>query len=137
MRLQKVDPAKCGDILTDLQLRCLPSDVPTEYKAQDSWWLVLDDGYPVGFAGVRNLGQGIWYLCRAGVVYKARGHGLQKRLIRARVAAARKGGGTAVISDCTAENAASANSLIAAGFRLYTPAAKWGLPTSLYWRLNL
>lgn len=135
IRLRRVNPlGRWQDILGILQAECLPADVPYPYKDRDLWWVATDDGEPVGFAVVSPLSHGLWYMSRAGVVPSARGHGLQKRLIRVRLRAARSAGAAMVITDCTAANVASANSLIACGLRPYTPAHKWALPDSIYWR---
>ena len=122
--------------LIDLQLECLPGDDPEIPKAGSWWWLAIDeDGKAVGFAGMRpsERWQQTIYLCRAGVLPDYRGQGIQKRLIRARLAKARALGNTHAITDCTTENPASAKSLIKAGFRPYWPKAPWGLPHSIYW----
>jgi GNAT superfamily N-acetyltransferase len=100
-----------------------------------SWWLAYRGVEAVAFAGVvpsthaRNSG----YFCRVGVVPKHRGHGLQRRLMRAVEAQARRNGWNSVVSDTT-DNRASANNFIAAGYRLYQPESPWGWSTTLYWR---
>jgi predicted acetyltransferase len=79
----------------------------------------------------------VGYLCRAGVLApKFRGRGLQKLMIQKRVTYARRRKWSVVVTD-THENLASANSLIACGFRLYAPDTKWSFETSLYWRKQL
>lgn len=139
IRLRRVKPAgKWASLLDYLQLECLPEDALCEYKAGDLWWIAFNGDQPVGFAGIRPLENvGLWYLCRAGVIPSARGQGLQKRLIRVRLAGAKAAGGVLAISDTEKGNCASSNSLIAAGFRTYTPQYQWALPTSIYWRKTL
>ena len=122
--------------LSDLQLECLPGDEPEPFRAESWWWLAIDGaGKVAGFAGMRPSDR--WkqtiYLCRSGVLPGYRGQGIQKRLIRARLAKARALGNTHAITDCTTENPASARSLIASGFRPYWPKTPWGLPHSIYW----
>lgn len=92
----------------------------------------------MGFGAIRPLPRepGVWYLARAGVLPKARGHGLQLRLIRARVKGAKAAGAKAIITDCTNRNAASARSLIKAGFKPYWPQAPWAMRHSIYWKLQ-
>jgi GNAT superfamily N-acetyltransferase len=65
-----------------------------------------------------------------------RGQGVQKRLIRARIRQARALGWNWLITD-TYLNPASANSLIATGFKMYEPSQPWGAKQTLYWRLKL
>jgi len=139
IRLKRIDPAKSREVLDYLQVTCLPGDEPCEYKPADQWVIAMDGDIPVAFGCVRPTPNdpGTWYLARAGVIGSARGKGLQKRLIRWRVSAAKAAGATLIVTDCTNDNAASANSLIRAGFRVYDPQTAWAMPTSIYWRLDL
>jgi GNAT superfamily N-acetyltransferase len=121
-----------------LQKKILPEDIP--YKTdRGHWWIAYaEDGKPVGFAGlVRSMK---WtdtgYLCRAGVSDSFTGHGLQKRLIKARLTQARKLGWNWCITDTT-DNPASSNSLISCGFKLYTPANPWSFKNALYWKYKV
>jgi len=102
------------------------------YKGQ--WWLAYEGGRPVGFAGAQ-----IWkpdnclYLRRAGVLPEARGKGLQRRLIRARLAWGREQGARAAYTYTTSWNLASANNLIHEGFTLWKPEWRWAGADMLYW----
>jgi RimJ/RimL family protein N-acetyltransferase len=118
-----------------LQRLCLPSDEPLSIEEGGVWWITTD---LTAFCAIKQTDtEGHWYLSRAGVVPSARGQGLQKRMIRCREQFAKKMGAAYVITDCTAENLASANSLMACGYRLYAPQYRWALPNSLYWRKKL
>jgi GNAT superfamily N-acetyltransferase len=64
------------------------------------------------------------------------GHGLQTKLIKARLAQAKKLGWNWVITDTT-DNPASANSLINAGFKIYTPSEPWSYKHSIYWKCKI
>jgi GNAT superfamily N-acetyltransferase len=125
-------------LLMYLQYKCLPHDTPMEID-RGHWWVVYtEDDRPVGFAGlIRSYS---WvnagYMCRAGVIRNFQGHGLQKRLIQARIRKARALNWEWLLTDTT-DNPASANSLIAMGFKLYEPKAPWANKNSLYWRLNI
>lgn len=104
------------------------------------WWWLIDDGEEsVAFAGMTKSSR--WhdtiYLCRAGVMWAHRGHGLQKRLIKAREAYARRLGYRWLITDTARENFASANSLVACGFRLYRPSKPFGRKGALYWKKRI
>jgi len=121
-----------------LQKKILPSD--NIYKPdRGHWWIAYAaDGKPVAFAGlVRSIK---WtdtgYLCRAGVLDGYTGHGLQKRLIIARIKQARKLGWNWCITDTT-NNPASANSLINAGFKIYTPGQPWSFRNAIYWKYKV
>jgi GNAT superfamily N-acetyltransferase len=124
-----------GDIINRLQRECLPeADVwPT---AGAFWWLARDEkGGPVGFAGlyVENYDHGIGSLCRAGVVEEARGHGLQRQLIKTRQDFAYKIGLTRLTTYTHNQNIPSMNNLIRSGFRLYEPPKGWAEDDFLYW----
>ena len=125
-------------ILTFLQKKILPEDIP--YKTdRGHWWIAYaEDGKPVGFAGLVRSTR--WsdtgYFCRAGVLDGFTGHGLQKRLIKARLAQAKRLGWNWCITDTT-DNPASSNSLIACGFKLYTPANPWSFKNALYWKYKV
>ena len=126
------------NLLLYLQRQILPSDSPCE-PTRGHWWIVYAEcGKPVGFAGlVRSIK---WtdtgYLCRAGVLDSFTGNGLQLRLIKARLAQAKKLGWNWCITDTT-NNPASSNSLINAGFKIYNPANKWSFRNAIYWKYKV
>jgi RimJ/RimL family protein N-acetyltransferase len=107
---------------------CFPGDyrITTEGAL---WWVVWCGEQPVGYAGLRpcmaDVNRGIGFFNRAGVVAEHRGNGLQKRLIRAREAGARALGLREVVTYVASWNCASINSLIACGYKTYSPAVKW------------
>jgi GNAT superfamily N-acetyltransferase len=75
------------------------------------------------------------HLYSAGVLPRYRGHGLQKRLIRKRIAAARARGWTCLVTETIYDNCPSANSLIACGFRQFKPERAWSnYRYTVYWR---
>jgi GNAT superfamily N-acetyltransferase len=140
MKIKRVD-IRCSQIqnkLSVLQKKCLPSDTPSDTNF-GYWWIVYDAlNFPCAFAGlIRSVRwANVGYLCRAGVLSSHRGQGVQKRLIRARIRQARALGWEWLITD-THENPASANSLIATGFKMYDPLQPWGATQTLYWRKKL
>jgi GNAT superfamily N-acetyltransferase len=131
--VKKVDASKeaISHCILWLQTTCLPHDEPRALKG-DEWWIAYQDGLPVAFAAMRMINKTDAYLSRAGVLPAARGHGIQKRLIRARVQYAKKQGVTTVLTDTT-DNPASANSLISQGFRMHNPQYRWATPSANYW----
>lgn len=117
---------------------CFPHD-SAYLPGRGHWWLAhTKDKQLAGFAGLQESSQ--WsdtgYLVRAGVLPEYRGNGLQKRLIRVRIAAARRLGWKYVITD-TRLNPESANSLISCGFRMYLPRKPWSFKDACYWRIKL
>ena len=125
-------------LLLFLQKQILPADQPYE-PTRGHWWIAYaENGKPVGFAGLVRSTK--WtdtgYLCRAGVMDGYTGHGIQKRLISARITQARKLGWNWLITDTT-KNPASSNSLINAGFKIYQPANPWSFRNAIYWKYKV
>lgn len=138
IRIREVSGADLNRVNV-LQAQTLPSDEP--HRTDTGWWWIAKDtetGADVGFCGLVQSSQ--WfdagYLCRAGVRHTARGQGLQKRLIDVRCAKAKAVGLRYAIS-ATHDNPASANSLIACGFRMYSPRKPWLSSGAAYWRKTL
>jgi len=129
-----------AEVIRRLDEKCFPDkDVHREPFGTTWWWIARDktNGSPVGYAGLRYLTKpdDCAYFCRAGVIASHRGQGLQKRLIRARVAYARRQGWSGVLTYTSADNYPSANSLVSQGFRLYSPSFAWSGREMLYFRL--
>jgi predicted acetyltransferase len=133
-RITREDVAVAVPVLDEL---CFPADERVVI-GDAYWWVVWHGQDPVGFAGLRvcqaEYNRGLAFLCRAGVVPTHRGAGLQKRLIRVREREARRLGVRQLVTYCVAENLASANSLLACGFKLYRPEHRWGGAAAMYWR---
>lgn len=121
------------ELLYVLQLEILPGDEPAKTE-KGYWWIAYDGPIPVAFCGMYRVSSKslTGYLCRSGVLKAYRGNGLQKRLIRVRERKARKLGWTHTVTD-TYNNPASANNLIACGFRNYIPRSPWGAEGVVYW----
>jgi GNAT superfamily N-acetyltransferase len=120
-----------------LQKECLPLDTVLSPKV-GWWWIAYCDGRLAGFAAMLQSSKTpeAVYLARAGTLEAFRGRGLQKKLIRERLKFAKDLGMTQAITDTT-DNVASANALIATGFRMFEPDDPWGLSNTLYWRKSL
>ena len=139
LKISRVDGSQetQAALLRWLQLEILPGDVPLATDV-GYWWIAYLDDQPIAFCAMRRSAQ--WcdtaYLCRAGVMKRARGKGLQKRLIRVRERHAKRIKMNWLISD-TYQNPESANSLIACGFKMFTPSKPWGAEETCYWRKRL
>lgn len=96
-----------------------PNDDPMpEFILQDSlWWIASQSGQVAGYGGLYLGIEGQAWLVRTGVLPTFRGQHLQRKLIRARLRAARKAGVPAVDTYTHVTNIASQRSLIACGFR--------------------
>lgn len=137
-QINRVDTTAPGvaDVLALLHQICLPHDTLPDFSVGE-WWLAWHHGEPVAFCGLKASEQ--WcdtgFLSRAGVVPEHRGRGLQKRLIRVRLARARALGWRHAVT-YTVDNPPSANSLIACGFRMYHPQNPWCEDRVEYWRIS-
>jgi GNAT superfamily N-acetyltransferase len=104
------------------------------------WWLAVEGDWLAGYAGLAPAGYANrGYLCRAGVARQFRGCGMHHRLIRVREQHARRLGMPRLITYTQAENHASSNNLISAGYKLYTPESDYAGPGGnwLYWYKDL
>lgn len=117
-----------------VQLDLLPGDLPIP-SDKGYWWVVEDEpSHTVAFACLKVCkGTAYGYLARSGVYENHRGKGLQRKLIRVREAYARKLGLTHMVCDTSRANLASSNSLIACGYKLYTPLQPWAFADGNYW----
>jgi ribosomal protein S18 acetylase RimI-like enzyme len=136
-RLKRVnaDDTRVWARIVAMDAKCFAENAPALSDNSGAWWIAYTGDEEAGYCGIKqsSTGKGYGYLCRAGVLPKYRGCGLQKQMIRCRVAYARAQGWQFVVTD-THENNASSNSLIACGFRLYDPDVRWSFETSLYWK---
>lgn len=110
---------------------------------ENTFWLAKLDGKPVGFCSAYyHESLGCVFLSRAAVMTTANGLGLQRRMIRARVAWARTlAGCNRVVTYCAPRNYLSLVNLLRCGFKFYDPAdvgaANYGVAGAHYFRLYL
>lgn len=121
----RIRPTDDLDEIQELDRKVFPYDVVIQgpHLLDSLWWVAEADGEPLGYAGLHisewrdGLTKG--FLVRAGVLPEARGRHLQRRLIRVRVAAARRLGCARVYSYVSVGNIASLRSLIRCGLLPY------------------
>lgn len=116
-----------------LDRELLPDASPPSENTE--WWIAWDTETLeiAGYAGARLLESGIYFMSRAGVVPAYRGRGLQRRLIRVRVARGRKLCARLTVTYTIPENVRSSNNLIACGFRTYIPGIAYAGEGVIYW----
>lgn len=122
--------------LVQMDHDCFNNNAPPLTDNSGEWWMAYAGEDAAGFGAIKPSAhdpENGAYLSRSGVLPAFRGCGLQKVLIRRRIAWAKRQGLSWVITD-TNENPASANSLIACGFRMYVPTPKWSFEHACYWR---
>jgi GNAT superfamily N-acetyltransferase len=142
-RLREVDGDEYAEELQELNTATFGDTAPplTEQALSEGfWWLAFHRPSKdmAGFGGIvpSIMHEDAGYHYRAGVMPLHRGVGLQRRLLRAREAKARRLGWRWVHTDTT-DNIPSANSLIAAGYRLFQPTVPWAFAHTLYWRKRI
>lgn len=140
LRIRQLDMAAPEDVAWVLRLQgyLFPSDVTVD-PASSIWWVARVCGVDIALAGLRVPfpdSPVTGYLSLCGVESAFRGRGIQRALIRKRIAMARKLGVLKVVTD-TYNNPASANNLIACGFRTYMPDEPWKADGAVYWFKDL
>jgi len=130
------------DVINGLQRKLNASDdLPILKLGDRCWWVAWHGKEPVAYAAMRVDDECAWFsMC--GVVERHRGHGLQKRLIAARLRYARRQGVPVVYTYTINGNHPSARSLIRKRFVPCTPPARhygcWaGVRDVLYWKCEL
>lgn len=139
-RIRKVrDLDSSLEVLQRMDRLCFPGDDPYDFSHSEKdhhWWVVYgSDGEPAAYAGSLycKLDKG-FFLCRAGTLPVARGCGLQKKLIHARVEHAKRFGAKKCFTYTLESNIVSSNNLIKNKFLLYRPNSPWaGKSGVLYW----
>lgn len=106
-----------------------------EYFA--AWVVENAKGKVVGFCLLGEWSPGVAFLARAGLLEKARGQGLHKRLIRVRERLARQLGYESMSTYTAIESVSSSLNLERAGYRLYTPNDAPFPGNWLYWTKEL
>lgn len=113
------------DLVNGLHKEIFPDDELYTETDGVQHWIVWKGAFPVGFCTVRNIGSGIAYLARAGLLSSVRGRGLHKRMVIVRERWARRMGLKQVITYVVPNNTASLRSLIKRGYEPYDPEYKY------------
>lgn len=112
-------PAWAYEVIPQLIGACFcANDLHRDYTTQVNgilWWIAWDGQRPVGFGGL-TVEQGVARLHLAGVLPAYRRQGIGQRLVKARLAAARRLGCSKVLTYTWRHNLASQANLLKAGF---------------------
>lgn len=115
----------------ELDRLTFPGDHPTlDRDKTHTWWIAEHGDDPVGFIGF-GLDKGV--ITRVGVAPAARGHGLQKRLVRVALRYAKRQGFPTVTTYAKVTNIPSLRSLVACGFK---PTRTWTYGTQCFMDLE-
>ena len=133
-RLREVDGAEYVEELTELHKATFDGGEVVADVLDGYWWGAFYDDVSVAFIGIKQsiLGPHVGYFWRVGVLPQHRGNALQRRLMRAMEAKAKKLGWLRIVTD-TRDNPHSANNIISAGYRMFSPAAPWAHHDACYW----
>jgi predicted GNAT family acetyltransferase len=104
-----------------------------EFQKNREWWVLLDDENKIAAYCGSVYSSNICIMVRGWVKKQHRGQGLQKKLIKIRLNAAKKNNCYIVITYTTKDNCPSSNNLISQGFKLYLPEYEYGGKEMLYW----
>jgi GNAT superfamily N-acetyltransferase len=132
------DPAVWA-LIAAMDAQCFTRDMADALgDNQGVWWIAYvaaPDGLkPAGYLCLKERASNVGEVPRVGVIPEFRGKGIQKELLRAALAYARRRGVESVVAYTARKNLPSANSFIATGFRLFDPKPKWGFRDAHYWR---
>lgn len=125
------------DLIRELHSLAFPED---SWVGDDhTFWVARDStGKPIGFcSAVYRPDSGYVFLSRAAVSLEARGSGLQRRMIRVRVAWAKRQGAATVITYTLLKNYESLVNLLKSKFRFYHPTEPWVGTQVHYLKLSL
>jgi GNAT superfamily N-acetyltransferase len=133
IRIRRIDAERVRDLSA---LLLVADDASSVWELDGTYWAAFDGPRIVGYGGYIKSQR--WldcvYFCDAAVRPEYRGHGLQKRLIRARLAGAKREGFWGSHTYTSVENPASSRSLIRCGFKPYWPKNPWAGDMCYWWR---
>lgn len=125
--------------ILELQAEVMPDDAVI--LPQDAvWFLLLHKGNPIAFGGIKTsvIYPKSQFLIRAGVRAAHTGHGLQRRLIRARLQYAIEETNAPFVHSYTiVDNVPSANNLIKCGFKLWRPGELFAGEEHMYFKKDI
>lgn len=138
IKIIRLTNRECLDEVIAIHQEVFPSSI--KFNKNDLIWVAIDlqkNNKIVAYATARVLAkQRSLKIALCGVTDKYKGQGLQVRLIKARVAYAKKENLGSVITN-TVANPTSENNLIKCKFKLYRPIKFWAGSGSNYWYRNL
>lgn len=125
-------------VLAKLDAECFPNDTPIDPN-EGRWFVLWDREKPAAFGGLDvDPKSGLAYFIRGGVSNVYRGQGLYKRVLNYAAKVAAREGARAIWTYCLTFNAASANGLFGAGFRVFDPGLLTSsLPDAIYFSRKL
>ncbi len=131
----RVTQTKLYDLIQNLNNRPeFFSDDPIEDPEDHTWFFAKQKDKVVGWAGVTIKPDGRASIYRTGVLPEFQGQGIKQRLVAAMEKYAKSQGCGIMTSYCLTENAASANSLISSGYKIYWPDMVFAQGKWIYWR---
>lgn len=132
IKIRRVEPERVREISRQV---LWTEDGESVWTENSAYWAAFDGDKIVGYGGytLSRYWADCVYFNDAGVLREYRGKGLQKRLIRARLRAAKKAGFWAAYTYTAPSNPASSQNLIRCGFRPYWPKNPYAGEGWCYW----
>ena len=109
-------------------------DAKNEFKENREWWVIEDKGQIIAYCG-SLYAEGVCIFVRAWVFKDYRGHGIQSKMIKTRLKAAK--GCYRAITYVSFDGVHSMNNLIKNGFLTYIPQAQYAGKEFLYFYKEL
>jgi RimJ/RimL family protein N-acetyltransferase len=136
IRLVDASDEYIRDTLSEMHDEVFEDTAPIPNFEVGDWWLASNGRELVGLCGITpsTYLPDTGYLKRAAVRQGYRGHGLQRRMIAARMRHASRLGYHTVFTDTAVFNVRSSTNLFKAGFELFRPDPIWNGEDFLYWR---
>lgn len=137
MRVVRTDDL---ELIAEMDAQAFPEAPLARHELERAaWWIVMSEGRAIAYAGARGCETiPAVFLSRCAVMADWRGHGLQRRLLRARERWARtRDGIEAIVTYTVPDNAPSMNNLIRAGYRVDAHTGPYCGPDVVYWRKGL
>jgi len=106
-----------------------------EFKENRDWWVIVDSGKIIAYCG-SLYSEGVCIFVRAWVSLKYRNKGLQSKMIKTRLKAAKQFCYVA-ITYTTHTNVHSANNLFKNGFKMYIPQQQYSGKEMIYFKTDL
>lgn len=143
IRIRRATSRADMEAIRRLDRTCFPEDAPVDLtRNRSAWWIATSGREVVGYSGGYSRSRGVlgsFAIERQGVRPKARGQGLQRRMIRVAEAYARREGLAHVVTYTRPDNIPSANNFIRCGYLLTRDHTGRGAPDGpwLRWRKPL
>lgn len=130
---------KCSnfDIIEWLDEQCFPADYRIEEDSETTWIVGYADGIPVCYIGVQDIGQGVGFVPRIGVLESHQGQRLARRLLKRITKESKEIGLAQLVTYIAHNNPQSLNCFFADGYKALIPEYLYAGKEFIYMVKNL